>query len=323
MRAVDRTESTGSARLAIEGVSEVAARRTAISCDGVADYVRRRSRISCRFGDALQLESITVGGVSYTRLRGSGLGQLGGGKWQVGSGSDTSLQDLSPSRLLALIRRSSLAKRRIGSEGVRGTATDHYRLTVDRKKARLQTPGGKTADVDVWVDRDGLLRRVSVEDGGRFTLEFFAFGTPVEIERPPTSVLEKPEPHVRAAPLPPCGGVVATPVTPALALAALRRNGFSVGKNDQSCGRAPVAMILSNLSSGTAALDREGALTCVLLSKSGDTSTVVLGATGADARLRLANLDCSLRVVGNDPRAAPRVARLERAFAELRRALRR
>jgi hypothetical protein len=325
IQAVKRTQSARSARFEIRGVGAVGSERTSIACDGLADYVRRRSRISCRLGE-LGLDSVSIGGVSYTRLHGKGLSRLSDDGWQRGSdGSGNTLQDLTPTKLLAMPRSATLRTEHVGSEDVRGADTEHYRLTVDRKKAQLQSSDGKTARVDVWVDSDGLLRRVEAEDHGRFTLEFFDFGTSVDIEPPPASQVEKPERTIARAPLPPCGGAHASPITFQQALAALRRAGFSVDTKAQSCGMAPVAMLISNLSATTtseAAMAREGRLTCVLLRRAPGSTRLVLVPSGSEAHLQLANLSCSLYVVGNDPDPVPKIARLRQAFAELRRLVR-
>jgi hypothetical protein len=40
--------------------------------------------------------------------------------------------------------------------------------------------------VDVWIDEEGLVRRIALEDGGSpAAVEFFDFGVEVDIEAPP------------------------------------------------------------------------------------------------------------------------------------------
>lgn len=322
-QAVKRTEATGSTRLQLRGESTVGTTRTPISCAGLADYTRRRSQMSCHLGDSTRLDVIGIGDMSYMRISGSGLGQLSDGKWMRDPGQPgDGLQDLTPAKLLALLRSAEVGSERVGGEDVRGEPSDHYRLTVDAKKAQFQDSGLKTAQVDVWIGQEGILRRVRANDNGPFTIEFFDFGVTVDIEPPPASEIEQPEQPVQAAPLPPCGGVRTSPITVEEALAALRRNGFSIDESGQSCGTAGnVAMLISNGTSGTATVDREGALTCVLLRKA-DGISVLVGSRNPEARLRLANLNCTLAVVGNAPDPGPRLAKLRKAFADLRQLIR-
>ena len=102
----------------------------------------------------------------------------------------------------------------VGEEEVRDTETTHYRGTVDvnelpavarpRDRAqleayarRLETGGVASFPLDVWVDEDGLVRRLQSEyDGFRTagpelsivtTVEFYDFGVETKIAPPPRS----------------------------------------------------------------------------------------------------------------------------------------
>jgi hypothetical protein len=82
------------------------------------------------------------------------------------------------------MQEAAVSEERIGDEEVRGRATVHYRLTVDRAAAGLRDSVGETA-VDVWL-ADGLLWRISYEDAGqRKTTEYFDFGVEVDVSPPP------------------------------------------------------------------------------------------------------------------------------------------
>jgi hypothetical protein len=106
---------------------------------------------------------------------------------------------------------------KIGSETIRGVETTHYKATLDLAKAvdRANVPAslrddlGKivrrngaslTIPADVWVDNDGLARRIQLKldlaklagpDGGMdvpaltMSMDLYDFGVPVHVEAPP------------------------------------------------------------------------------------------------------------------------------------------
>ena len=88
---------------------------------------------------------------------------------------------LSPQQLLTTLRAASEETSAIGEETVRGVETVHYRLDVDCEKEQFFDCEG-TSPAEVWIDEEGLVRRVWI-DGA--TIEFLDFGTEVEIEAPP------------------------------------------------------------------------------------------------------------------------------------------
>jgi hypothetical protein len=105
--------------------------------------------------------------------------------------------------------KSAVGVRKIGTDLVRREVTTHYSTIVDaetiveqsrkseqkamRKYLRLM--GIQTYPVDIWVDRDGVVRKLSIEmeykepDGEyvkmKVSEEYFDFGVPVEIKPPP------------------------------------------------------------------------------------------------------------------------------------------
>ena len=107
-----------------------------------------------------------------------------------------------PSRLLDTLRSVAGDVDEVGSEDVRGVATTHYRATLDLARALEQGNDGGSAvleqqledlgadlgdvPVDLWVDADGLARRLVLEVGdlGALTVELFDYGQPVEIDVP-------------------------------------------------------------------------------------------------------------------------------------------
>jgi hypothetical protein len=97
----------------------------------------------------------------------------------------------------------------LAEETVRGRQTTHYVLSVSPAEIAAQFDvtaedleralallGGRTFDIEFWIDGDGLIRRVSYHDvwpgdegdpptEGQFTLEFFDYGVAFEAKRPP------------------------------------------------------------------------------------------------------------------------------------------
>jgi len=115
----------------------------------------------------------------------------------------------TPTEVLELVLRSSTDVQVLGDEPVRGAKTTHYRGEVDPERllAALppeRRPGPASAEdwrklsplpVEVWVDEDGRVRRVDLEqDVGtenalRSTVELYDFGVEVDVRPPPADEL--------------------------------------------------------------------------------------------------------------------------------------
>lgn len=125
---------------------------------------------------------------------------------QLGQGGD-------PTQSVQYLRGAADVKRK-GDEKVRGVDTTHYELTVDlehvadnappRLRARLRSAtkqiiritGQREVPAEVWVDDQGLIRRISTSQKiplqGRksdmtVTTELFDFGTSVSVKPPAAS----------------------------------------------------------------------------------------------------------------------------------------
>jgi hypothetical protein len=118
-----------------------------------------------------------------------------------------------PSQLLEVLRGVADDVEEVGQDDVRGETTTHYRGTVDLSKALEQVPAERRAALEqqlkgfdaelaavpaeVWVDGDGLARRLRLdfadlaaqEVGGAttatLTLDLFDYGDDVTVEVPP------------------------------------------------------------------------------------------------------------------------------------------
>jgi hypothetical protein len=140
---------------------------------------------------------------------------------KVGAGAGADLGGLSqlsqsPAQMLAYLRAASTEIEEVGTETVRGVQTTQYRATVDLRKAlelqveqappkfreamrrdmeeSLSTTGLDSIPLDVWIDGEGLPRRMVADfdmtaDGEEVHLEtaveLFDFGVRVSAPIPP------------------------------------------------------------------------------------------------------------------------------------------
>jgi hypothetical protein len=86
----------------------------------------------------------------------------------------------NPDQLLGTLIKASKRVETVGNEKIRGVSTTHYRAHLEEKEL------GEEVVVEVWIDGEGLVRRLSVLDPlGSTIFDFFDFGVEVDIEAPP------------------------------------------------------------------------------------------------------------------------------------------
>jgi hypothetical protein len=126
-----------------------------------------------------------------------------------------------PGQMLAYLK-SAVGVRKIGSDLVRRDVTTHYSTVVkaetiveqaprDQQKAMrkfLRLMGIKTYPVDIWVDRDGLVRKLAIEleykqPHGEYVKmkiseEYYDFGLEADIEPPPAKRVLDVTPRLKA-----------------------------------------------------------------------------------------------------------------------------
>ncbi|HEX8803187.1 MAG TPA: hypothetical protein VF743_03305 [Acidimicrobiales bacterium] len=161
-------------------------------------------------GDVMYVDYGALGGFMgldgrWLRIDMSDAGAGPGGFWsQPGSMSLT-----DPESFVELLRGVSDDVETVGQEEVRGVPTTHVRATVDLRRAIEQAPedqrdemraqyedmGIDEMPMDVWVDGDGLPRRIEIDmaagdasamegAGMAVRMEMFDYGEPVEVQVP-------------------------------------------------------------------------------------------------------------------------------------------
>jgi len=149
------------------------------------------------------LSSQLPGGKQWIKLDVSKLGKAAGldlGKLLSGS-------QFQPSDMLGMLTSEGAKIQKVGPATVDGVATTHYRATIDLAKA-LQSKGltspllngitaqMKTAKADVWIGKDGLVRRIRVSYNvphgampmrSTMTMSLYDYGANVSIAAPPSS----------------------------------------------------------------------------------------------------------------------------------------
>lgn len=151
------------------------------------------------------LSSQLPGGKQWIKLDVSKLGKAAGldlGKLLSGS-------QVQPGDVLSMLEAEGATIRKVGPATVDGTAATRYRVTVDMAKA-LQAKGltsplltGAAAQLpklpaDVWIGKDGLVRRVGISYGlshhGKqmhmgMTMDLYDYGADVTIAAPPSGAV--------------------------------------------------------------------------------------------------------------------------------------
>lgn len=109
----------------------------------------------------------------------------------VGDSFGMGVDMFDPSKALEVLREATADMQVVGPDVVRGVATTHVRATVS-----ATAPPGDV--VEVWIDGDGLVRRIQMradglpgadaDAGGEVvTIDLFDYGKPVEITVPAAS----------------------------------------------------------------------------------------------------------------------------------------
>ena len=238
--AATRTAESGSSRVEFTIAMKVAGESINMTGSGAFNYRDSRGSVTYRMripelGD-MRMDLRMLGTKMYVRMPEAlaGEGLKNGKEWlgfdlgksleQSGLGSLDFAQQQDPAQTLQFLRAASTDVKEAGATKVRGVETTRYvgrmdfRKALDagldglgmsaaeREKARkgmnwmLDQMGSKSIPFEVFVDGDGLVRRLKLDmtmqvEGERLALamqmDYFDFGVEVEVRAPPArSVLD-------------------------------------------------------------------------------------------------------------------------------------
>jgi hypothetical protein len=231
--AATKTAEAGSARVSFTGTME-GVPGGPFTFTGEGEFSDRQGRMTFDMSDlgaaaggafGGEMEMVMDGLLIYMKFPPDIASQLPGGKqWLridlAAAGDELGIdfeelmqfQQTDPTQTLQYLRGASEDFEEVGSEEVRGVETTHYRGTVDLRKALEQIPaesregfervlelvGQTKMPFEVWIDDDGLARRMKYEQplpagqGSQdasmgLTMEMYDFGTEVDVEPPPAN----------------------------------------------------------------------------------------------------------------------------------------
>jgi hypothetical protein len=232
--AATKTVASGSSRVEFTISVDAAGQALDMTGSGRFDYREPRGEITYRMqvpglGET-SVDMRMVGSKLYLRLPKeiAGTTLLSGKPWfgldldkslkQAGLGSLDFTQQQDPAQTLQYLRAASAGVKESGSATLRGVETTRYVGRLDFRKAlaagldRLELPaaerqrarqgmkrmldqlGAKGVPFEVFVDKDGLLRRLTMDSSmqilGRqlamkLSMDYFDFGVDVNVQAPP------------------------------------------------------------------------------------------------------------------------------------------
>ncbi len=204
----------GTGEVTASGVSMTMGFSGAFSADGeraTMTYEVRSSTLPAAAAQMGPMEMIVDEGVVYVSSP-AFAPVLGGKNWMKMDFSefapDASASSLDAQLLLNQLNATGPNPQVVGNERVRGTKTKRYTATIDPQlqaeqlrelgedeAAELVEQQATSTTVDVWIDNDGLVRRMAMAvpfdavggSGARMqmTMDFFDFGTEPTIALPP------------------------------------------------------------------------------------------------------------------------------------------
>jgi hypothetical protein len=232
--AATKTVESGSSRVEFTVAMDVAGESVEMTGSGAFDYGEARGEATYRMHvpmlGEVGMDMRMVGTKVFVRLPEAlaGAGMTGGKEWasvdlakslqQAGLGSLDLTQQQDPAQTLQYLRAASAGVKEDGSATVRGVETTRYTGRLDFRKAldagleqlelspaerqqaragmnwMLDQLGGNGVPFEVFVDEDGLLRRMklnmnmSVErEQVKMTMrmDYFDFGVDVNVQAPP------------------------------------------------------------------------------------------------------------------------------------------
>ncbi|MFN8034499.1 MAG: LppX_LprAFG lipoprotein [Acidimicrobiia bacterium] len=197
--AADATAAMKSMRISLVLRGEANGESQTLRVNGVMSADGSRGRFTANL-DGRRGEMLVVDGYSYVSAPSLG------DRWYKTRTSASASASPDPTSSLDALRGVSSDVAELGHETIHGTDTTHYRADLDLRKAADRASdrfdaeelrdalGSDTLPADVWIARDGTLRRIefdvdatlgSVSGKAAMTFELYDFGVDVGEVRPP------------------------------------------------------------------------------------------------------------------------------------------
>jgi hypothetical protein len=167
--AAAKTTSVAGAHFTLDARMTALGQSVAVTGTGeLADHGRKlHMRVNVPMAST-PLEAVAAGGWFY--VRGGPVDSVANGKWVRVKADDPSfdLGEVDPTKLLDELRSTSKITK-VGTASVRGVSTTHYRAKIKADSNRVP--------LDVWVDGQGLVRRLRVDwQSVHASVDLFDFG---------------------------------------------------------------------------------------------------------------------------------------------------
>ncbi len=180
----DRTTAAKNAKVDVNGTVAADSQTINLNGTGAIDFAGKAFQLNLTVPAVGQIEERLVGNIIYVKIPDNAAGQFGGKSWlkldpnAFGAGQNPfgSLESSNPAQILGTLEGAG-GVTKVGDEPVRGVRTVHYKAQIDVAKAAdaqgltpqqrqqlQQALGGQTTiPADVWIDEQGLVRRITVE----------------------------------------------------------------------------------------------------------------------------------------------------------------
>lgn len=181
---------------------------------GAVDFGKKAAQLNLQVM-GMDMQMVTANNAVYVKadVLGSGWYSLDGQTLGGGAGADLFASGfIDPAQQFTLLKDAASNVTEVGTEQVNGESTTHYTATIDVAKAaakegassqerqKLSDAGISTVPVDVWVDSQGRIARLSLSYSGasnsggplsgaklQATIDYLDYGQPVNIQVPDAS----------------------------------------------------------------------------------------------------------------------------------------
>jgi hypothetical protein len=304
-RAAERTRALPSYAYELRGDEFHLGDREEFVCSGGVDNVRPSASQVCEGGTMDGTERRAIGDTSYHW-------NVRTAKWHRSPDEDfmVSFSSTAPEMYFGFVELADGANR-LGDVDVRGEPTVRYELTYGCERIETCVEG----EVDVWIDGEGLIRRVETYfEPYTYRWEFFDFGVPVEVTQPLRDEIEEPRERVEV----PCGSQPAGPITVKDAIDTFGRHGFDLvsGPSQWKCFEGVAGHLVSRGDWGQV-VESSGSVICTVSAEGWEGGSPQHDLYHHQASNYVENLGCQLAADGG--RVPERVAAFEAALKELKR----